>query len=88
VQQFNIDSGVLPEEVTSEFDSSFTDTSSALFSQYLSHADKHDTEQAESWKASADGTLVFVCNRFFLACHPLAVCEQDTDQHVRYCPHC
>jgi hypothetical protein len=64
VEQFDIDSGVLPGEVTSEFDSSFTDTSSTLFSQYLSYADKHDTEQAESWKASAEGTLVFVCNRF------------------------
>ncbi|KAF8490247.1 hypothetical protein F5888DRAFT_1742198 [Russula emetica] len=59
VGQFNKYNGVLPGEVTSEFESSFTDSSSTLFSQYLSYADKHDKEQAESWKASAEGTLVF-----------------------------
>jgi hypothetical protein len=58
-----MDNGVLPGEVTSESDASFTDSSSTLFSQYLSYAEKHDKEQAESWKTSADGTLVFVCNR-------------------------
>lgn len=50
--------GVLTE--TTETDSPFTDSSSTLFSLYLSHAEKHDKEQAESWKAGADGILVFV----------------------------
>lgn len=49
--------------MTSESESSFTDSSSSLFSQYLSYAEKHDKEQTESWKAGADGTLVFVRNR-------------------------
>lgn len=47
------------EEVP-ESESSFTDSSSALFSLYLSHAEKHDREQAEGWNAGADGILVFV----------------------------
>ena len=45
---------------TSELDSSFTDSSSTLFSLYLSHAEKYDKYQAETWKAGADGILVFV----------------------------
>ena len=45
---------------TSEVDSSFTDTSSALFSLYLSHAEKHDKDQVEKWNADAQGILVFV----------------------------
>ena len=47
-------------EETSESESSFTDSSSTLFSIYLSHAVKHDRDQAEGWKAGADGILVFV----------------------------
>lgn len=43
----------------SEFDSSFTDSSSTLFSLYLSHAEKYDKFQVEIWKAGADGILVF-----------------------------
>jgi len=43
-----------------ESESSFTDSSSTLFSLYLSHAVKHDRDQVEGWKAGADGTLVFV----------------------------
>ena len=39
---------------------SYTDSSSALFALYLSHADKHDKDQTDSWKADADGILVFV----------------------------
>ncbi|KAI0302899.1 hypothetical protein B0F90DRAFT_1713364 [Multifurca ochricompacta] len=37
----------------------FTDSSSPLFSLYLSHAEKHDQEQSDRWKAGADGILVF-----------------------------
>jgi len=47
------------EEVP-EAESSFTDSSSTLFSLYLSHAEKHDRDQAEGWKVGADGILVFV----------------------------
>ena len=50
--------GILTE--TTESDSPFTDSSSTLFSLYLSHAEKYDKDQAESWKAGADGILVFV----------------------------
>jgi hypothetical protein len=49
---------------TSESDSSFTDSSSTLFSLYLSHAEKYDKDQAESWKAGADGILLFVRRTF------------------------
>ena len=45
---------------TSEFDSSFTDSSSTLFSLYLSHAEKYDEDQVKTWKAGAQGILVFV----------------------------
>ncbi|KAH9955834.1 hypothetical protein BC827DRAFT_1234983 [Russula dissimulans] len=38
---------------------SFADSSSTIFSIYLSHAEKHDKSVTESWKAGADGTLVF-----------------------------
>jgi len=55
------------EEVP-ESESSFTDSSSALFSIYLSHAENHDRDQVESWKAGADAILVFVCrlSRYYL----------------------
>ena len=49
---------VLATESNSE---SFADSSSGLFSLYLSHAEKHDKDMMESWQASADGILVFVC---------------------------
>ena len=62
-QEGPAEESILPGPI-SESDSSFTDTSSTLFSLYLSHAEKHDKERAESWKASADGTLVFVSRIF------------------------
>ncbi|KAH9952441.1 hypothetical protein BC827DRAFT_1274706 [Russula dissimulans] len=51
-----------PRDIVFETDSnseSFADSSSTLFSIYLSHAEKHDKDVTESWKAGADGTLVF-----------------------------
>ncbi|KAI0290714.1 hypothetical protein BC826DRAFT_912919, partial [Russula brevipes] len=45
-------SGTTPE-------SEFTDSSSTLFSLYLSHAEKYDIDQTDGWKAGADGILVF-----------------------------
>lgn len=47
------------EEVV-DSQASYTDSSSALFALYLSHAEKHDRDQTDSWKADADGILVFV----------------------------
>ena len=41
-------------------ESEYTDSSSTLFSLYLSHAEKYDRDQTEGWKAGADGILVFV----------------------------
>jgi hypothetical protein len=38
----------------------YGDSSGALFSMYLTRAEKFDKEQSESWKANADGILVFV----------------------------
>ena len=38
----------------------YGDSSNALFSMYLSRAEKFDKEQSESWKGNADGILVFV----------------------------
>ena len=43
-----------------ESESLFTDSSSTLFSLYLSHAERHDKDQAEGWKEGANGILVFV----------------------------
>ncbi|KAI0255006.1 hypothetical protein BJV78DRAFT_1279621 [Lactifluus subvellereus] len=37
----------------------YGDSSSVLFSMYLTRAEKFDKEQSESWKANADGILVF-----------------------------
>jgi hypothetical protein len=47
-------------EQVAESQAEYTDSSSALFSLYLSHAEKYDRDQTESWKAGADGILVFV----------------------------
>ena len=41
-------------------DANYGDSSNALFSMYLSRAEKFDKEQSESWKGNADGILVFV----------------------------
>ena len=38
----------------------YSDSSGALFSMYLSRAENYDKEIAESWKADADGILIFV----------------------------
>ena len=47
----------------------YSDSSGALFSMYLSRAENYDKERAESWKANADGILIFVRPRFrFISC--------------------
>lgn len=47
----------------------YSDSSGALFSMYLSRAENYDKERAESWKADADGILIFVRPSFhFISC--------------------
>ena len=47
----------------------YSDSSGALFSMYLSRAENYDKEIAESWKADADGILIFVRPAFrFISC--------------------
>ena len=38
----------------------FVDSSSPIFSMYLEMAEEEDKKLAESWKADAEGILVFV----------------------------
>ena len=40
--------------------SDFVDGSGPIFSMYLEMAEEEDKKMAESWKADAEGTLVFV----------------------------
>ena len=44
----------------------YSDPSGALFSIYLSRADNFDKDRAESWKADADGVLIYVRLDLFL----------------------
>ena len=39
-----------------------SDSSGAIFSMYISRAQKFDEENLENWKRGADGILVFVCS--------------------------
>ena len=43
-----------------EGQSDFVDGSGPIFSMYLKMAEKEDEKMVESWKADADGILVFV----------------------------
>ena len=43
-----------------EGQSDFVDGSGPIFSMYLEMAEEEDKKMAESWKADAEGTLVFV----------------------------
>jgi len=45
---------------TSQQESNFGDGSGPLFSMYIEMAEEEDKKMAESWKADADGILVFV----------------------------
>ena len=44
----------------SQAESSFVDSSGPLFSMYMGMAEEEDMKLAESWKADADGILIFV----------------------------
>jgi hypothetical protein len=41
-------------------ESGFVDSSGPIFSMYLGMAEEEDNKMAESWKADAEGILVFV----------------------------
>ena len=41
-------------------ESGFVDSSGPIFSMYMDMADEEDKKMAESWKADAEGILVFV----------------------------
>ena len=41
--------------------SDFVDGSGPIFSMYLDMATEEDKKMVESWKADADGTIIFVC---------------------------
>ena len=47
----------------------YSDSSGALFSMYLSRAENYDKERAENWKADADGILIFVRPPVFVLSH-------------------
>jgi hypothetical protein len=44
----------------SQGESNFADSSGPIFSMYLGMAEEEDKKIAESWKADAEGILVFV----------------------------
>ena len=45
-------------------ESNFVDSSGPIFSMYLEMAEEEDKKMAESWKADAEGILVFVRHYF------------------------
>ena len=52
--------------------SDFADGSGHIFSMYLEMATEEDKKMVESWKADADGILIFVC------LYPLILCFTPT----------
>ena len=72
-----------------EPESEFTDSSSTLFSLYLSHAEKYDRDQTEGWKAGADGILVFVCRLLITICFTVdgTDCMGRLDYSPPHSPH-
>ena len=55
--------------------STFTDGCGPIFSKYLEMATEEDKKMAESWKADADGILIFVC------LYHLFVLQTDSNIH-------
>ena len=47
-------------------ESNFADGSGPLFSMYLERAGEEDKKMTDSWKADADGILIFVSPRYYL----------------------
>ena len=50
----------LAHHQASQVESNFVDSSGPIFSMYLEMAEEEDRKMAESWKADAEGILVFV----------------------------
>ena len=50
----------LAHNQASQAESSFVDSSGPIFSMYLEMAEEEDRKLAESWKADAEGILIFV----------------------------
>jgi hypothetical protein len=57
----------LPNEA-SQGESNFVDSSAPIFSMYLDMAEEEDKKIAESWKADAEGILVFVRHYLLVPC--------------------
>ena len=49
-----------PQNQAPKIESGFIDSSGPIFSMYLGMAEEEDEKTAESWKADAEGILVFV----------------------------
>ena len=49
-----------PQNQAPKIESGFIDSSGPIFSMYLGMAEEEDEKMAESWKADAEGILVFV----------------------------
>ena len=46
----------------------FVDSSGPIFSMYMEMAEEEDKKMAESWKADADGILIFVRLNLLIPC--------------------
>jgi hypothetical protein len=72
----------------SDAEASFTDSSSTLFTLYMSHAEKTDQKQTDSWKAGADGILVFISGQPVVVCVVNALKSTVVDRTICYrCRH-
>ena len=60
---YSIDGPYQPQSApnqTSQGEYGFVDSSGPIFSMYLDMVEEEDKKMAESWKADADGILIFV----------------------------
>ncbi len=48
--------------------SNFVDGSGPIFSMYVERAEEEDKKMVESWKADADGALIFVRLHLLIPC--------------------
>ena len=68
-----------PQNQVSQGVSDFVDGSGPIFSMYLEMAAEEDKKMAESWKADADGILIFVRRRRSLSSY--VVLHTDSNGH-------
>ncbi|KAF8260511.1 hypothetical protein EI94DRAFT_900259 [Lactarius quietus] len=62
-------------------ESSFVDSSGPMFSMYLEMAEEEDKKRAESWKADAEGILIFTGLFSAAVASLISVSIQDIQQH-------